>query len=133
MPTKEQLPSEVLKEIEREAREYAFHNYHHAGFNPDARIDDIGTWTYAATVSYYTILYYLAGNNAAHPEPGMFSVDKLVATQKEATVLRRALEIIRDAHQPANEAATKGWIDEARATANAALTAYRGKEEGSGE
>lgn len=78
------LPAELQKQIEQEARNFASSNYIHAGFHPDANLEDIRTWPYAAQVSYYTLKNYLEGDACCFSVSGQFT-----AAQNEK--MRKAL------------------------------------------
>lgn len=76
----QELSLELQRSIEAEARNFAWRNY--ITNYPIAQYDNINTWPDEACTSYYSIMYYLAGKNAAQPEPGRFSVIKLVDAQR---------------------------------------------------
>lgn len=77
------LPKEIKDHIESEARNYAWRNYESKADNPQSEYENINTWGDAACYSYYSLLYYLNGDNPACFEPGLFSVQKLHTLQQD--------------------------------------------------
>lgn len=88
------LPKEILDRIESEARNYAWRNYVSKADHPQAEFDNINTWPDDACYSYYSLLYYLNGDNPAQPVQGIFSATQLHTLQQDYERLRKALKDI---------------------------------------